>query len=513
MSKNNIYVICNIYSKSNRHKSLLPHFVKHYAELGVDYIFFICETKTKEYIDSLKLHLNKIKYEIIDDGSMSDPIGRVGYNDSIRINNLKNQIDCAGAYWYIPADIDEFHEIKPFGSFKELQTSCENEGVHFVKSNMVDRIAIESILPKNIDLAIPINKQFPIKKNITKDTMQAYDFKCIFLNAQVDIREGHHSVHNPDNWKHYSKTFTTNHYKWFGDVLEIEQFKMEQRKTTGLDYYKEIERLLKDNQFKKRQKLIFTIVDKSHKKEAYFCLKSAMKYNEDCDFNAIVLEENSSYDINFKDINFQTLESKNDKLNKDSLRWSLKTPMILKFLEQYEKVIYVDSDIYFTSHWDFLFDEIDGVLLTKHHRSLEPGGHEYQCNFTDGFFNAGFIGASKLGINAINWLKRAVEWKCEKNPSEGLWDDQKYLDIMSLEFNDIVKTCRHKGCNVANWNSKVIKTECDGKKWFVKSDKSEVVFLHLSNSSYRSQEPILKHHTEKLLKRRGRYDRFNSLFT
>jgi len=227
MAKNNTYVICNIYSKSNRYKSLLPHFINHYVELGVDCIFFICETKTKEHIDSLKLHLDKIKYQIIDDGSMSDPIGRVGYNDSIRINNLKNQINgdsfvddaVSGGCWYIPADIDEFHEIKPFKSFKELQTSCENEGANFVKSDMVDRIAMGYILPKNIDIAIPIKKQFPLEKNITKDIMQAYDFKCIFLNSQVDIKEGHHNVHNSEAWKSYSKKFITNHYKWFGDVL------------------------------------------------------------------------------------------------------------------------------------------------------------------------------------------------------------------------------------------------------------------------------------------------------
>lgn len=187
--------------------------------------------------------------------------------------------------------------------------------------------------------------------------------------------------------------------------------------------------------------------------------------------------------------------------------------MLLKFLEKYEKVIYVDSDIFFINYWNFLFDEIDGVLLTKHNRSLYPGGHEYPCNFTDGFFNAGFIGASKLGIDALKWWQSVVEWKCEKNLLEGLWDDQKYLDIMSLEFNDIVKICKHKGCNIANWNSKVVETEHYEKKWFVKDNKSEVIFLHLSNSAYGSQEPILKYYTEKVLKRKKRYDRFNSLFT
>jgi lipopolysaccharide biosynthesis glycosyltransferase len=466
-------------------------------------------------MQNLNYYDNQIIYQIIDDGSMSSPIGRTGYNDSIRINEFKNSL----SGWYIPADIDELHHIQPFKSFGKLIQDCEIEEADFVKSDMIDRVTVDFKLPKNIDLAIPIQRQFSLETNITKNIMEAYDWKCILLKTELNVGEGHHNVQNADKYKKYSKIFTTQHYKWFGDVLATEKFKMEQRIGTKLNYYKEQQRLLENSPFKKETQVIFTIVDKFHKKEAYICLKNAMKYNKNCDFRAIILDEDINYDINFKNINFITFENKNEIIytkyhsQKDSLRWSLKPLLISKLLEEYDKVIYLDSDILFVNPWAFLFDDINGVLLTKHNRSLNPMGKEYAANFTDGFFNAGFIGASKSGLEAINWWKSAVEWKCEKNTTEGLWDDQKYLDIMALAFNETVSICKHNGCNIAAWNSSVFDIGRDSNRWFIKNDQSDIIFLHLTSSSYRSKEPVLKYYTAKAINQQNKYEKFNNLFT
>lgn len=517
--KDKICLICNIYSAFDRYKDLLPHFLKHYSNLGVDHIIFICDISIKNYIQSTFEYKNII-YLIKDDSSLFLPKGQTGQNDSNRINMVKNQINS----WYVPADLDEFHIIEPFESFAELKQDCDLTHAYFVKSIMVDRVAHGDHIPANIDLKIKIDDQFPVKKDITTTIMEAHTDKCILAHPDIDIGPGHHNIINNHNqYASYKKTFFTNHYKWFGDVFKIEQFKMNERKKTGLMYYQEQQRLLEKNPFEKR--VIFTIIDNTYKKEAFISLRSAMKYNKYCDYKAIVIHDttnsiNTSLDkCIIKNISFEKYISIEEpiyqkyKHDKNSLRWSLKPVLISKLLEEYDKVIYIDSDIFFINNWRFLFNEIEGVLLTKHNRSIVPNGQEYFNNFTNGFFNAGFIGASKTGLDAINWWKSAVLWKCEKNVEEGLFDDQKYLDIMALEFNNTVKICNSKGCNIANWNSNVIETYVNNNKWFIKQDNSPVIFLHLTKSAYQSSEPILKYYTQQFLHRKNKYDKFNSLFT
>lgn len=142
--------------------------------------------------------------------------------------------------------------------------------------------------------------------------------------------------------------------------------------------------------------------------------------------------------------------------NKDRFRWALKPVFIAWLLESgYNKVIYLDSDIYFTSNPDFLFKELDtaAILLTPHWRNTNPLISEdgLFSVLRDGLFNAGFVGASASGASAMNWWAELCHYRTEKAPELGLYDDQKYLDLMSVEFEN-VSVLKHRGCNLAAWN-------------------------------------------------------------
>lgn len=172
--------------------------------------------------------------------------------------------------------------------------------------------------------------------------------------------------------------------------------------------------------------------------------------------------------------------------NQDVLRWSLKPSMILHFLFDwnYDKCIYIDNDIYFVNNNTFLIDSIaNGILLTKHNRPMWPHPNpalygQFICNFTDGFFNAGFIGANKNASKPLAWWHMMNYWKCEKNKNLGLFDDQKYLDTLALNFNSVIDICNHPGCNLALWNTTTIKRSYD-HKWTV-GDGYDPVFCHFS---------------------------------
>lgn len=186
------------------------------------------------------------------------------------------------------------------------------------------------------------------------------------------------------------------------------------------------------------------------------------------------------------------------KENSDVLRWALKPAFFLHFLQDknYDNVIYIDNDIYFVNDNTFLIDLLDrGILLTKHNRFMYPSSdekahEEFLCNFVHGFINAGFVGASKLGLPALEWWLKMNLWQCCKNNNYGLYDDQKYLDILGLEFNNLVRICEHPGCNLARWNTYVaVRSFVDGK-WKI-NNTYDPIFCHFSGTNNIIEDPLL----------------------
>jgi len=177
--------------------------------------------------------------------------------------------------------------------------------------------------------------------------------------------------------------------------------------------------------------------------------------------------------------------------NYDSVRWSLKSAIAIYLLNNfYDKCIYIDNDIYFVNNADFLIADLDGVLLTPHFRPLLPSkqpniDNQFLALFQDGFFNAGFIAATKNGLPALNWWNNVVSWNCEKNLYQGLYYDQKYLDIMCLEFSDIVHICKHRGCNIAEWNVSTNIINRVNNKWLI-NEEYEPIFFHFTNYGIKS---------------------------
>ncbi|HKR07038.1 MAG TPA: hypothetical protein VJY62_20540 [Bacteroidia bacterium] len=184
----------------------------------------------------------------------------------------------------------------------------------------------------------------------------------------------------------------------------------------------------------------------------------------------------------------------------DGFRWSMK-PVLINYLIQhrgYEKVIYVDWDIFFFSKYKFLFDMLDNanVLLTPHWRSSDPyvDPSNFQELYNRGLYNAGFVAANRDAVLVMDWWAKACEYVCVKEPSKGYFVDQTHLNLFHIMFEGI-KVVRHRGCNVAKWNQ----FECKR----IKKDNGEVlingeypiVFIHFTPSTIRG----ILNGTDKLL--------------
>lgn len=174
------------------------------------------------------------------------------------------------------------------------------------------------------------------------------------------------------------------------------------------------------------------------------------------------------------------------KYKGDKLRWSLK-PIYLKYLleQGYERVIYVDNDVFFYKSPQFLFDQLNAsnFLLTPHFYKADARKDQnwLEANFRVGLFNAGFIGANKNAIPILDWWANCCLYNVKKAFWRGLFDDQKYLDLVPVLF-DKVEIVKHRGCNFAGWNSRTSELKRNNdNELIVQND--QLIFIHFATLS------------------------------
>ena len=170
----------------------------------------------------------------------------------------------------------------------------------------------------------------------------------------------------------------------------------------------------------------------------------------------------------------------------DKLRWSLKPILLLFLIQKYtDSFIYLDSDLFFYNSYNFFFRYLNdySILLSPHFRSIEPINNEDEFikNFTEGIYNGGFIGANLNGMAALNWWASANYFACKKDMMSGLYDDQKYLDILPARFPKTY-SLEHEGCNVAAWNRDYsVRVKMNDKIHI--NGKFPIIFIHFTSGT------------------------------
>jgi len=222
-----------------------------------------------------------------------------------------------------------------------------------------------------------------------------------------------------------------------------------------------------------------TISTQNHLFKSFALFDSVRKYS-DTDLFCLVTdatEEKQHENIHFhflSDLVSPTAQQLKKKYKGDKLRWSLKS-IYVQFLletENYDAVIYVDNDIYFFSSPDFLFQKLQqsDFLLTPHFYRANPQKNQnwLEANFRVGLYNAGFFGATKAAQPLLDWWAKCCLYEMKKSYWRGLHDDQKYLDLAPIIFDNVL-IIKYKGCNLAGWNDEN----------FVKEEQP-IVFVHFA---------------------------------
>lgn len=209
------------------------------------------------------------------------------------------------------------------------------------------------------------------------------------------------------------------------------------------------------------------------------------------------------------------------------------------FKEGYEKVIYLDPDIYVTRPLDYIYECLNkkSVVLTPHYCDIEEhfdGAVSEETFNKVGIYNLGFCALKndKVGQEIAKWWQNRLQYKCYSQSSEGLFVDQKWMDYIPGFFPDATCVSSHHGMNVAIWNLHERELFIDEKQGYMirrkkTGDEFPLLFFHFSGfdpfettiinrrhpqfnvTTYPSFKPIIEEYRERVYA--NGYDRFSKM--
>lgn len=246
--------------------------------------------------------------------------------------------------------------------------------------------------------------------------------------------------------------------------------------------------------------VVFTISSKNYIHYASTLLSSVCKYNDDIDLFLILVdkkEDISLEDLNIKvfwveDLDIPDFEKISFKYNILELNTNVKPTVFKKLLQNYNKVIYLDPDIYVYNSLSYIFEELEkyDILVTPH--MLQPQ-YIHQHNKSDivsevenlktGAYNLGFLALkqSDESLKFLDWWESCCLCCAVDEHESGVFVDQKWVSLITCYFNN-VGIIRHSGLNVAYWNIHERKITTNGTNIIVNGEP--LLFFHYSGHSY-----------------------------
>lgn len=175
---------------------------------------------------------------------------------------------------------------------------------------------------------------------------------------------------------------------------------------------------------------------------------------------------------------------------------NVKPMMLLKLLESYDKVMYLDPDIEVFSPIDSVLDDLNtsAVVLTPHYvQPILDGAKPDDIELLKfGAYNLGFVAVSNKpeAREFLSWWsKRCLEYGYYE-PQSGLGVDQKWV-VIAPSFFEKIKISFDLGLNVAFWNLHERHVDISSEGYFINS-VTPLKFVHFSSFSSEQPELIAK---------------------
>ncbi|MBP5524680.1 MAG: hypothetical protein J6Y11_03645 [Paludibacteraceae bacterium] len=259
---------------------------------------------------------------------------------------------------------------------------------------------------------------------------------------------------------------------------------------------------------------VFTICAKNYLAQALTLRDSVLSKNENIDFFLFLADKVTS-DVSDLDLvelddswisNWKSLAY---KYNVIEFSTSIKPFCFLSLFQKgYDKVIYLDPDIYVLDSLDHIYGLLDNksIVLSPHYCEIQESGFNGSVSeetfMADGIFNLGFtaIKNNVVGNKIAKWWSDRLEGKCYADIYNALFVDQKWMDFIPAFFPNDVEISHHMGINVAIWNlHERSLIEKDGKYWIenlVTKELFPLLFFHFSGFDPFNKSVFNRRHAE-----------------
>jgi len=259
---------------------------------------------------------------------------------------------------------------------------------------------------------------------------------------------------------------------------------------------------------------ICTIISRNYLAHARTLTDSFLKYNSRGKVFVLLVDEvGELFDpnkekftlVNLNEIGIDNLESFCFKYTILEQNTGAKAHFLKYLFEKYnlKKLAYFDPDILFSNSLENLWELLDkkSIVLTPHITApIKDEKKPSELDFLrSGSYNLGFIALAntKNSQDFLDWWMPHLMEHSHADVSIGLFNDQKWMDMVPSLFNDVF-LIKHPGYNVAYWNLlqrqiKIVddKIEVNGKPLY---------FFHFSGFNPENIENVSKHQNRFSLK-------------
>ena len=151
---------------------------------------------------------------------------------------------------------------------------------------------------------------------------------------------------------------------------------------------------------------------------------------------------------------------------------------------QENRILYIDPDIVIYSSLSGLVKLLDtnNIVLTPNlTKASEKVTTGELASLRHGMYNLGFIGLrySEETLRFITWWQDRLRKYCIIDKPQGLFVDQKWIDLAPLFFSGILIS-HDVGYNMAWWNLSERKLLKSGDRYYVNDLSQELIFFHFS---------------------------------
>ncbi|MGN6182428.1 MAG: glycosyltransferase family 4 protein, partial [Thermoanaerobaculia bacterium] len=249
---------------------------------------------------------------------------------------------------------------------------------------------------------------------------------------------------------------------------------------------------------------VFSIISPNYRHFARVLMASLETHHPEWERFVLFAGEAPSIAENFTSISIDALSLPNPRAF--TFRYTLLElntaikPWMFEFLfaRGYDRVLYFDPDIRVFSAMPEL-DERAFLTLTPHlTASITSTGHPSERSILQaGTYNLGFLAAQRHDElpRFLKWWQEKLEFDCVVDIPNGLFVDQKWIDLVPGLFSD-VRVLRHDGYNVAYWNLEQRRVVIDGDAITVNGQPLR--FFHFSGADPAYPHLVSKHAEQPL---------------